>query len=178
MKTKSQIQNEIKEANAKIDSLKESVYTNPLVMKKKREYDIALQCAQNKITNEVKTLQTTIIALLEERNNLEKAKKEEIPEKVQIFIKEISRGVDWQLVVKWVSPKQRFVITTNPGGNGWCGRGDTKYYASEHMLFDMSKRGKDESYFAVQKCQVNKKEGRLDKETKQNWIDYALKEEK
>ena len=184
VRSKAQIKQEIKDTNEKLLNLQWSVKKDPIVIKTKKAYDDALENAQNKIAKEVLELRNQHNKLLEEIDDIEKAKEIVIPQKVQDFISAICRGVDFGYkgwVVKWVSPKQRFAIMTNPGHSGWSGRGETSYYGSDHYLFDITKiNDKNPSGFDLSyvHCTVFKKyNGRLDKETKQKWIDYATEQE-
>lgn len=124
---------------------------------------------------------------------IEKAKEDKqpvVPKHIADLLVSLRAGVDYgpkPFRVVWVSPKGRFFIMTNPGHCFWSNMMEpSKYTKSDHYLMDSSKRiknggrdgrihGHDQfSAVEVEGCTV---EGRLSKETKQKWIDYALKEE-
>ena len=187
MRSKAQITKELKELDDKRHQLIEFVYDDPLVVGKTKEVEVKKQELENviakardKISAQDRELLTKIDVLEREFKEVEKAKAIVVPKKVQDFIIEICCGVDFGYrgwVVKWVSPKERFAILTNPGCTYSSGM-DRPYGATYHYLFNITKvNDKGHNDLTYDHCTVFKKEGRLDKETKRKWISYALKEE-
>jgi len=89
-----------------------------------------------------------------------------IPIKVQEALRKF-RALWKQLIIVWLSPLQNYVIITEKGINCWSGIGQSTYYNTEHFLFHV------EIANSIYSC-----EGRLKKETKEQWIKYAIESEK
>ena len=103
----------------------------------------------------------------------------DLPQKVNDFIRDMSRGVNWggpdALKVRWVSPKQNYIILTVKGSTLSSG---TNYVKTSHYLLDIVTRyGKAYGYPLFIDSKVKECEGRLTKEIKDQWIAYAEIEE-
>lgn len=113
------------------------------------------------------------------KESLEKTKRKEleIPEKIENWFREYISGVDFGyggIKIIYVSPKQRYVIVTNTGamastGSFW----NPSYHQSSHWFVEVGSQQYRNSLNRVEKI-----EGRLTKEKKQEMIKKILELEK
>lgn len=176
MKEKS-IKAQIKEIKEQIETIKSDTANNEELAKLRKAYYEKKDELYKEECKKTESLYKKIDELAEAYGKELKKKREEIPEKIKEFVSNVSRGTDYGpkgLVVIWWSEDNRFVIVTQPGSTGWCGRGETKYYPSKHYLCDSSKINENKYGFsAFQESIIEEIEGRLSKEQKQKWQQKA-----
>jgi len=188
MRTLKELNNELHRISKRIDELKCAWAKDTNVIEKKKmfdkaskDYGAAVDEAQKKIQPELDLAADEYSKIHTEIRTYRDSKKVAIPENVQAFLDALSRGTDWGPkgnVIKWISAGTRFVIITNPGHTGWCGIGMTKYYESQHYLYDLNKMtDRDNGSTLGNECQIRSAEGRLSKEVKNEWKKYAIEKE-
>lgn len=76
------------------------------------------------------------IVLLDELERIKEDGKYPVSHKVAKWFKNLSRGIvdghKWE--IEWVDEKEEYVIYKIPGGKAWSGLGNTRYYATKHVL--------------------------------------------
>jgi len=186
----------LKELNEKLDGLTKrendlrlSIANDPDIVEKAKvlgkaqdDYDAVVEKFSKKIRPQLDSIQEERSKIWQEIRECRKSKAIEIPHSIQTFIRGLLNGTSWGPkghVVKWISPNGRFIITTTPGYTGWCGIGSTRYYESSHYLYDLRKATDDIHGTSLGlNCQIRTIDGRLDKNTKKEWIKLATEKEK
>jgi len=173
---------ELKVLEKQYDNAMNAVSNDPAFVKATEMRDKALKAAHKKykpnaILNKIGDVRDAILRAERDRKQ---NKKDSIPSHISDLLTKFKKGVDFggAFNVRWVSQKGRFFVLSISGYTGWSGRGSTSYYPATHYLMDTQRFAVgDTSYTAFRGCKVFECEGKLKKETKQEWIAYAEKEE-
>jgi len=177
METLSSLKKQIAKNRTEMDNLILSIDSDPDVKRAKEAYDKIIKKVRKNVEIKTTKIAQDQWALRKKVEELEKKTEIEIPQEVKDFLERLYRGCDWGpkgFTVKWISPQKRFIIATNTGHGYWSGR-MVHYGKSEHYLFDISRLGDLRNGIYVRNdCQISTCDGRLSKETMNQWKNNAL----
>jgi hypothetical protein len=179
METITSLRKQLAAKNKEIDEIQQSPRFAPEVIKARKDYENALEKARIAMREKLNKAFAEEKVIEEQIKNLEQEKDSKIPEEVTDFLHKLCQGVNWGdkgWNVKWVSPKKRFVILTNPGHTYWAAIGTYNYSPSKHYLFNL-KQSNNIGLSLRDSCVIKTVEGRLSATTIKEWKEYALKEE-
>lgn len=171
----------IKAKDKELETLRMAHTLDPKVIATKKAYEEALLAAKEKVKEKIHAAYLEKAALHKKHDELIDQRAAEIPTDVQEFLRLLHAGCDWGpkgWVIKWISPKQNFVIATNPGHMYWSG-GMQAYGESHHILFNITKLkdAKDHGIDVRNTCQIFTQDGRLTKETITQWKKHVAEKE-
>lgn len=134
------------------------------------------QAAEERNVNNVAHIRRELLRLTNEIQD----EKNNVPERVQIFLKRICNGVDYGAAHQTLWHNGRFVIFKLPPRRCWSGQGSPfRYVKASYTLYDLEKMPedfKDRGWDAVnleRQCRLEQIRGRLSKAKLIEWKERA-----
>lgn len=176
-RTQKDINQEIKNLENQIDDTRNIRKHRPEIV----ELEKKIQDIRDKYHEETDSLivcwRSDIAQLKKELKNKKEDGQIQLSEKIQKWFRNYLNGVDFGYKdpkIVWISPDERFVIITSPGGTAGTGTpmgtGGYYYAASTHWLSEIIE---GQSYLSRGNSKFLEHEGRLTKEIKEKMITLA-----
>lgn len=122
--TQIELKRKIEELEAEISQNVQKSYDKHEILKLTIALNDARSLARDESLVVNEPIRMEIEQLRQELAAAKKGKTVEVPESVNMFIKELNRGVDWggNWDVKWISSNTQFVYMCVKGRSSWSGR--------------------------------------------------------
>lgn len=182
-RTQKEIKLEIETLEKQIDDIRDIRKQRPDIAALEDQVRAMKQAYIQEIESSVNCWRSDIQYLKKELENRKKDNEIYLSERVREWFRQYKRGIDWgykEPRIVWVSPDERFVIITNPGGTAGTGTpmgtGGYYYASSSHWLTE-TKEGYaymgNRTGIAGSAPRWMEHEGRLTKEVKEKMIKFA-----
>ena len=176
-RTQKEINQEIKNLENQIDDTRNLRKHRPEIVELERKIEAIRASYREETETSIACWKSDIEQLKKELKNKKEDNQIQLSEKVKKWFRNYLSGVSFGYKdpkIIWISPDERFVIITSPGGTAGTGTpmgtGGYYYAASTHWITEIVE-GK--SYLDFGEVKLLEHEGRLSKEIKEKMITLA-----